>query len=330
LGELRVLSLFSGIGAYEKSLSRLEIPFELVNYCEINKYASKSYSLVHNISEDKNLVDVREVKDIQSEIDLMSWSFPCTSVSLGGKKQGFYDEDGNLTSSGLYYDGLRILNLVKPKYSIIENVKGLLLSFRKEFEQILQDLDKAGYNTYWKLLNSLDYGLPQQRERVFIVSIRKDVDDGSFKFKDIEQEKPLKLKDFLVSEEEVHQKYYLNAKILSQYKEKYSINKKSNVITLGQVSTGNSQAGKVYSIEGSFPTLCAGTHGYANGYIKIGDKIRKLTPIEFSRLMGFEDKDVLKCQENGISDTQLYKMFGNSVVVNILDMILTELLKYGR
>jgi len=120
LDKLKVLSLFSGIGAFEKALKRIGISYELVNYCEIDKYAAKAYSLIHNESEDKNLGDITKVDETTlPDFDLMTWGFPCTDISVAGKQKGFIDENGNQTRSGLYYEGLRILQEKKPKYSIM-------------------------------------------------------------------------------------------------------------------------------------------------------------------------------------------------------------------
>lgn len=206
---IKVLSLFSGIGAFEKALKRVGIDYELVNYCEIDKYASKSYSAIHNVSEDLNLGDITKVNEKElKDFDFMSWGFPCTDVSIAGKQKGFVDEDGNQTRSGLYYDGIRILREKRPKVSIIENVKNLTSKkFKGEFETVLKDLNDAGYNNYWKVLNAKDYGIPQNRERVFIVSIRKDIDDGNFVFPD---GFPLRLRLKDVLDSKVEDKYYLS------------------------------------------------------------------------------------------------------------------------
>ena len=143
-----------------------------------------------------------------SDFDMMTWGFPCTDISSAGLQKGFVDDNGNKTRSGLYYDGLRILKEKKPKISIIENVKNLTSKkFKDIFKMVLSDLDEAGYNTYWQVLNSKDFGVPQNRERVFIVSIRKDIDNGKFKFP-TPFERDVKLKDIL--EDEVDEKYYIN------------------------------------------------------------------------------------------------------------------------
>lgn len=139
---------------------------------------------------------------------MMTWGFPCTDISVAGHQKGFLDEEGNKTRSGMYYEGIRILRKMKPALSIIENVKNLTgKKFKKEFEMVLSDLDEAGYNSYYKVLNAKDYGVPQNRERVFIVSIRKVLDNGKFKFPET-FDNGVRLKDIL--EDEVHEKYYLS------------------------------------------------------------------------------------------------------------------------
>ena len=210
MNNLKLLSLFSGIGAFEKALDNLEVEYELINYCEIDKYASKSYAAIHNVSEDKNLGDITKVneKELPKDIDLITYGFPCQDISLAGKQKGLFNEDGTQTRSGLFFEALRIIEETQPRVAIAENVKNLVgKKFKPQFEIVLDSLDKAGYNNYWQVLNAKDYGIPQNRERVFIVSIRKDIDNGKFKFPQgflLE----LRLKDIL--EDEVDEKYYLD------------------------------------------------------------------------------------------------------------------------
>ena len=124
---LNVLSLFSGIGAFEKALSNLDIPYNLLAYCEIDKYASKSYSAIHGVSEELNLQDVTKVDslDILDDVDFITYGFPCQDISNAGKQRGFTDEEGNRTRSGLFFEALRIIEEFQPKFAIAENVKAL-------------------------------------------------------------------------------------------------------------------------------------------------------------------------------------------------------------
>ena len=210
---LNVMSLFSGIGAFEKALENLGIPHEVLSYCEIDKYASKSYSIIHDIPESKNLKDVTKIDplDICERVDLITYGFPCQDISVAGNQKGFTDENGERTRSGLFFEALRIIDDYRPKFAIAENVKALTSKkFTEEFKIVLESLEEIGYNNYYAVLNSKDYGIPQNRERVFIISIRKDIDRG-FTFPDpIPLE--LKLKDIL--EDEVDDKYYLGDKAL--------------------------------------------------------------------------------------------------------------------
>lgn len=215
---MKLLSLFSGIGAFEKALENLKIPYELVNYCEIDKYASKAYSLIHNVSENMNLGDITKVdtSKLPKDIDLITYGFPCVDISLAGKQKGFFNEDGSKTRSGLFFEALRIIEDTKPKVCIAENVKNLVSKkFSDQFQIVLQSLEKigGGYNNYYKVLNAKDYGIPQNRERVFIISIRKDIDNGKFEFP-TPFKLELRLKDML--EDEVDEKYFLSGEIQSK------------------------------------------------------------------------------------------------------------------
>lgn len=210
---LNVLSLFSGIGAFEKALSNLGIPYNLLAYCEIDKYASKAYSIIHNESESKNLKDVAKVDilDVEDRVDLITYGFPCTDISVAGKQKGFKDEDGKRTRSGLFFEALRIIDDYKPKFAIAENVKALVSKkFKHEFETVLTSLSDIGYRNYYQVLNAKNFGIPQNRERIFIISIREDIDKG-FSFP---EPSPLRLTLKDVLENDVNEKYYLSDKYL--------------------------------------------------------------------------------------------------------------------
>ena len=207
---IKYLSLFSGIGAFEKAMQNLRIPYDLVGYCEIDKHASKSYSLIHHVPESKNFGDITKIDEtkLPKDIDFISYGFPCQDISIAGNLKGFEDEEGNKTRSGLFFDALRIITHTQPQFAIAENVKNLTSArFKKEFDIVLHSLEEAGYNNYWKVLDASDYGIPQHRERVFIVSIRKDVDHGLFRFPD-----PMELKTKMIDllEDKVDDKYFLS------------------------------------------------------------------------------------------------------------------------
>ena len=213
---MKVLSLFSGIGAFEKALDNLGIPYELVAFCEIDKYASKSYQAIHGVPETMNLGDITKVdeKQLPKDIDLITYGFPCQDISIAGNQKGLFNADGSQTRSGLFFEALRIIEEAKPRVAIAENVKNLTgKKFAEQFRLVLESLEQAGYNNYWKVLNAKDFGIPQNRERVFIVSIRKDIDNGTFRFP---EGFPLELRLKDVLEDEVDERFYISTEKITK------------------------------------------------------------------------------------------------------------------
>ena len=229
---IKILSLFSGIGAFERACCRIGLDWELVNYCEIDRWASLSYSMVNQCSESLNLRDVRTVtaETVRDQhVDLITYGFPCQDISIAGKQQGFVNDCGESTRSGLFFEALRIIKELRPRYAIAENVKALTSTkFKTEFATVLSSLEEAGYKNYWRVLNAKDYGIPQNRERVFIVSIRSDVDEGDFQFPDKEP-LVLRLRDMLEPAESVDEKYYLSTeregvrRLIAELESRYNI-----------------------------------------------------------------------------------------------------------
>lgn len=342
-----IISLFSGIGAFEKALQRMGEPCRIVNFCEIDKYAAKAYSIIHNVPENLNLRDIRSVnaEELTKNVDLITFGFPCQDISCAGKQKGFTDENGNATRSGLFFEALRIIQTVKPKYAIAENVKALTSKkFEKEFFIVLTALKAAGYNVYHQVLNAKDYGIPQNRERVFIICIRKDIDDGNFRFP---EKQPLtkRLKDIL--ETDVDEKYYLRDEQIQSIKTS-EFNQRRTLIQndicgtllardykdpkcIAEPNICNHPLSKKREFNGFntdvSPCLIATDYKAPKCTMTPDFRIRKLTPKECWRLMGFDDSDIDKCVAAGLSNTQLYKMAGNSIVVNVLEYIFKSLTK---
>lgn len=161
---IKVLSLFSGIGAFERACYRIGLDWELVNYCEIDRWASLSYSMVNQCDESLNLRDVRAVTadSVRDRaVDLITYGFPCQDISIAGKQRGFVNDSGESTRSGLFFEALRIIKELRPRYAIAENVKALTSAkFKGEFATVLSSLEEAGYKNYWRVLNAKDYGIP--------------------------------------------------------------------------------------------------------------------------------------------------------------------------
>ena len=308
-----------------------------------------------NGGEVENLGDISKVasNDIP-DCDLVTYGFPCQDVSIAGNQKGIV---AGQTRSGLLYEALRIIEAKKPSYAICENVKNLVgKKFKPDFDKLLFMLDELGYNSYWQVLNAKDYGIPQNRERVFVISIRKDIDNGTFKFPE-KFPLELRLKDML--ENEVDEKFFIKKALNFSFKDKY--------IQYDNSSKGyNSQAARLYYQDGLCPTqphnnsgdktqvvlmnkidvftLLDDTQGFddtrvykdysptlraARSGLKVATdfRIRKLTPKECWRLMGFDDSDFDKAKAAGISASQLYKQAGNSIVVNVLQYIFRNLFK---
>ncbi len=169
MGKLKVLELFGGIGACSKALERLNIEHEVVDYVEIDKYAVKSYNAIHGTNfEPQDITNW----DKQLEVDLICGGFPCQDISLAGQQKGIIKGE---TRSGLMYEMMRIIHKLKPKYIIAENVKNILSNkFRPQLEEYLCFLNDNGYKVTMDILNSKNYGMCQNRERIFIIGVREN------------------------------------------------------------------------------------------------------------------------------------------------------------
>lgn len=423
---LKVLELFSGIGAASKALTRLGIAHEIVDSVEIDRFAVQSFNAVHGTNFEPQDITKWD-KDI--EADLIIHGSPCQDFSVAGKQAGGDKDSG--TRSSLMYETIRIVAKVNPKYVVWENVKNLLSKkHRHNFDAYLQTMENLGYRNYYQVLNAKNYGIPQNRERVFTISIRNDIKKDFFFPAPVPLER--KLKDML--EENVDEKYYISDAMLNYFMgvnqkpskfprgERFmaNMNRKNqdvaNAITTNpgqrptdnfirvktankqgydlatagdgvdlQYPTSNTRRGRVghgvsktimtggamgvvvepnlktqlcnklveegvvkggeivnhsyttseqrntlekyiESRDGIVPTLTTRPDilGYAENKPPL--RIRKLTPKETWRLMGFDDEDVDKAKAAGVSNAQLYKQAGNSIVVDVLEKIFTNLL----
>ena len=354
---MRIVELFAGIGACSRALERLGIPIEIVDAVEIDKYAMKSFNAIHGTNFETQ--DILEWNKDYKDIDLITHGSPCQDFSLAGLQAG--GDIGSGTRSSLMYETVRIVGKIRPKYVLWENVKNILsVKHKHNFDNYINTMEALGYKSYYQVLNAKDYGIPQNRERVFTISIRNDI-NISFEFPQ-KQELKLKLKDML--EDEVDEKYYLAKHLQNSYNErtgkiegiKFNCRNKINDVN-GIVETlcaamgegGNTQPkiidkticlnskGGRNGIEGLQPSLkdriydssglatCIATSNFFMPNYTEGLRIRKLTPKECWRLMGFDDKDFEKASKVN-SASQLYKQAGNSIVVNLLERIFENLL----
>lgn len=240
---IRILELFGGIAACSKALERLKIPYKIVDYVEIDKYAVKSFNAIHGTNYEPQ--DIREW-DKDMEVDLIMHGSPCQDFSLAGKQAGGDKNSG--TRSSLMYETIRIVEKLEPKYVIWENVKNLLSKkHRHNFDAYLETMEQLGYTNYYQVLNAKDYGIPQNRERIFTVSIKKDI-NKKFTFPP-KQKLKLKLKDML--ENEVDEKYYISDGILNNI----ISDNQAGYLSGGKWDKINESCRRYYKEDGISPTI---------------------------------------------------------------------------
>lgn len=208
---IKVFEAFAGVGTQAMALKRIGIDYKVIGISEIDKFALKSYEQIHG--KVNNYGDISKIdSDNLPDFDLFTYSFPCQDISMAGKQKGFDKESG--TRSSLLWECERIIEAKRPKYLLMENVKAL--TFKKNlpgYEKWLEILNNLGYTNYSKVLNAKDYGVPQNRERVFCVSILDD--DQGFEFPE-KQVLETRLKDLL--EDEVDEKFYLSEEQINRIK----------------------------------------------------------------------------------------------------------------
>ncbi len=302
-GKIRMFEAFSGVGTQAMALKRITSNYEIVGYSEIDKYAIQSYHAIHG--DVKAYGDITKMEKIPP-CDIFTWSFPCTDLSKAGKQKGM----NSGTRSGLVYEVLRLVNATvdKPKVLIMENVPDLIqANFIRQFGEIQLELERMGYMNYVETLNAKDFGVAQNRDRVFMVSV---LGDYSYSFPNyIKLEK--RLKDYL--EDEVDEKYYLSDKHINKIKAwKSQQNTLDNILSEDDIC----------------PTLTArGAGENHSGMILVRDKkgVRTITQKESWRLMGISDEDFYKAQKV-CSNSQLYKQAGNAICVPVLENIFKEII----
>jgi DNA (cytosine-5)-methyltransferase 1 len=353
---IRLFEAFSGYGSQAIALKRLGVNVEHVGIAEIDKYAINSYHELHG--EVKNYGAIGSFDKLPPDIDICTWSFPCQDISLAGNQKGMVD--GSRSNYGFTFLET-VENMAyadRPNILLMENVRALFSEkFRDDWREIQLRLENMGYMNYADILNAKDYGVAQNRERVFIVSIKGDY---NYNFpKPIKLDK--RLKDYL--EDEVDEKYYLKDEVIQNtflnYKGNFNrkkiflnnVNKKdiSQTITTKMdraesqyvtepfeilVKTNNQDnlvyktkeddmpRHRIYDIKSVGFTITTNESQQPN--ITDGVKIRKLTPKECGRFMGLHDDEIDKILAVN-SNTQSYKQFGNSIVVDVLEAIFKQL-----
>ncbi len=335
----------------------------ILNYCEIDTYASKAYSAIHGVSEALNLGDITKVKvEDLPEIDCLVGGSPCTDFSLAGYRAGTQcvcnvcghefnplmiprvkrsacekcgSSDIKRTRSALLTYYLDVLAHTKPKFALYENVANILSKrFRDGFDRFVKEIEDEGYNVYFEKLNAKNF-YPQNRDRLILLAVRKDQDNGKFKFP-APYSKRKSINDLLDSNiavfDGIKENVVVDPKIAPSIRK--NIDKHINNIVISDkniysmhAKSGfqDNQVGIRYSpaLRASNPsTIVLSSYSTPSGpkhYIK------RLTPNEAYRFMGFDDGDYRKVVNAGISNTQIYKQAGNSIVVEVVYAVLKEL-----
>lgn len=317
------IDLFAGIGGIRIGFeSAFGESISTVFVSEWDKYAQKTYKA--NFTDDFEISgDITKIneKDIP-KFDICLAGFPCQAFSLAGQRMGFDDNYKGLCRGTLFQDVARICEYHKPKVIFCENVKGLVIHDRgRTFKIICKTFEELGYKVFHKVLNSKDFGVPQNRERIYIVAFRNDITPYEFIFPEITDDTK-RIKD-IIEKEAVPAKYYLSdvyVETLRRHKARheakgnnfgYEIREWDGIA--GAIVCGGMGRERNLLIDKRQTNLVPTTH--IKGEIN-KEGIRKMTPREWARLQGFPESYILP-----LADVHLYKQFGNSVTVNVIETI---------
>ena len=312
LKNLKFVDLFAGIGAFRLALESFGA--QCVFSCEIDRYSQEVY--FRNYGE-KPIADITRVKEEEIPThDILCAGFPCQPFSISGKKLGFQDTRGTL-----FFEVARIVQYHKPKVIIMENVKNIMSHDKERTVKVIQNtLQELGYDVYIKILNASDYGVPQKRERAFFVCFRKDLEIKEYQFPDkVELRKHLI--DYVMLQEDVSSCMVHRTDI--SWREDVVEDYSNRPIRIGSVDKGR-QGERIYSPFGVAITLSAtgGGVGAKTGLYRIQNQVRRLTPRECARLMGFPDTFSIANRPN-----IAYKQFGNSIVVDVIQYIVKSIIE---
>lgn len=320
--DMRYLSTFSGIGGFE--IPAAELGHECIGFSEIDKYAKQIY--LKHFPHHHDYGDITKISETElPQFDILIGGFPCQSFSMAGKRRGFADTRGTM-----FFELCRIAKEKRPKFLVFENVKGLLNHARGQtFATILSALDELGYDAQWHVCNSRYFGVPQHRERVYIVchsrtEPRPQVfpigeDEGLYPEPQTDQQGVHEIARTITTKSGSNAtgSYIASTLTARQY-----ANWNGNFVKVGTLRTQKDGRGfREMKGEGNVtPTLQARARQDGSGQVVIEtqDDIRRLTPLECERAQGFPDH-----WTEGVSDTQRYKMLGNAVTVNVARSILT-------
>ena len=321
------VDLFAGIGGIRKGFDNaFGDNIETVFVSEWDEKAQESYRA--NFKDDFEIAgDITKIKEENiPKFDICLAGFPCQAFSQAGQRMGFDDDYKGMCRGTLFQDVVRICEHHKPKVIFCENVKGLVSHDRgRTFKIIKKAFEQIGYTVYNEILNSKDFGVPQNRERIYIVAFRNDIDSSKFTFP-IGDSPNTSIKD-IIEEETVSVKYYLSTTYLETLKRHKA----------RHAAKGNGFGYKIRSLDSQAGAIVCGGMGRERNLI-VDDRltdftpvthikgkvnrqgIRKMTPREWARLQGFSDDFKFE-----VADTHLYKQFGNTVTINVIEAIAKQI-----
>lgn len=317
LNNISFIDLFCGIGGFRLALESFgaECLFSIDN----NKQAVDTYDTNFNSNSYGDITKLNEIN--VPKHDILCAGFPCQSFSISGKQKGFEDTRGTL-----FFDVVRIADYHKPKILFLENVGNLKNHDKGRTFKIIKNTLRSiiGYNVYYDILNASNFGVPQARKRIYIIAIRKDIDNHNFKFPQ-ETNELISIKNILLPNEECEDLMLKKEYDLDLDKVKKFNKIQNRPLRIGTVNKGG-QGDRIYSENGHAITLSAegGGNGARTGLYYIDKKIRKLHPRETARLMGFPEDYILNPSIN-----QAHKQFGNSVIVDMIQYITKEIVNDG-
>ena len=323
------IDLFAGIGGIRKGFENaFEEDISTVFACEWDRNAQKTYR--DNFNDDFEIAgDITKIeeKDIP-KFDICLAGFPCQAFSIAGKRKGFYDNYQGTCRGTLFLDVVRICDYHRPKVIFCENVKGLIMHDRgRTYRVIKAAFEEIGYNVHEKVLNSRDFGVPQNRERVYIVAFRKDIDDSSFVFPE-GTNSDTTIRE-IIEQEPVSVKYYLSDTYIDTLKRHKARHE----------AKGHGFGYEIRDLDQQANTIVCGGMGRERNLI-VDDRlmdytpvthikgnvnregIRRMTPREWARLQGFPEDFKLES-----ADTHLYRQLANSVTVNVIEAIAENIKK---
>lgn len=310
LEDYTFIDLFAGLGGFRLALESLGAKCVYSN--EWDKAVQKVYAKNFGDIPEGDITKVNE-NDIPDH-DILCAGFPCQAFSISGKRMGFEDSRGTL-----FFDVARIVKTKRPKIVFMENVKNFAVHDNgKTLNVVKSTMEELGYNFYFKVLNAVNYGVPQKRERIYMVCFRNDLGIQNFSYpKPIPLNKHLE--DMLLKDESLVNSLYIERKdcFLNEDFKNFS----NKALRIGIVNKGG-QGERIYSTKGIAITLSAyggGVFSKTGGYL-INGKLRKLHPRECARIMGYPDSYIIDTNFN-----QAYKQFGNSVVIDVLQYIAIEI-----